>query len=118
MNDPVGLIKRLLASSVEQALRCGLSGLLDSLDGALLSADPGLLSGLGFALADNFAQGAKAAGLKQILYVGGLMPDDEREEASKRLSGRYEVEQVLQASSAGHFTALWSDRQEALLCGF
>ena len=49
-------------------------------------------------IADNFAKAAKAVGVKQIIYVGGLMPDDEGEgETSEHLSSRFEVEQVLQA---------------------
>lgn len=50
-------------------------------------------------LADNFAKGAQAAGLKQVLYISGLMPEEEDEdETSQHLSSRYEVEQVLRAS--------------------
>ena len=50
-------------------------------------------------IADNFAKAAKAVGVKQIIYVGGLMPDDEGEgETSEHLSSRFEVEQVLQAT--------------------
>ena len=48
-------------------------------------------------IADNFAKSAKAVGVQQIIYVGGLMPDD-GDEASDHLSSRFEVEQVLQAT--------------------
>ena len=48
-------------------------------------------------IADNFAKAAKSSGVKQIIYVGGLMPDDEGE-TSEHLSSRFEVEQVLQAT--------------------
>ncbi len=48
-------------------------------------------------IADNFAKAAKVAGVQQIIYVGGLMPDAE-EETSDHLSSRFEVEQVLQAT--------------------
>ena len=48
-------------------------------------------------IADNFAKAAKAVGVQQILYVGGLMPDDNGE-TSEHLSSRFEVEQVLQAT--------------------
>ena len=49
-------------------------------------------------IADNFAKAAKATGVKQIIYVGGLMPDEDDGDASEHLSSRYEVEQVLQAT--------------------
>ena len=63
-------------------------------------------------IADNFAKAAKAVGVKQIIYVGGLMPDDEGEgETSEHLSSRFEVEQVLQATGDSRFNlALWDDR--------
>jgi len=48
-------------------------------------------------IADNFAKAAKVAGVQQIIYVGGLMPDEEGE-TSEHLSSRFEVEQVLQAT--------------------
>lgn len=50
-------------------------------------------------IADNFAKAAKAVGVKQIIYVGGLMPGEEGDgETSEHLSSRFEVEQVLQAT--------------------
>ncbi|MEC7986126.1 MAG: NmrA family NAD(P)-binding protein [Myxococcota bacterium] len=48
-------------------------------------------------IADNFAKAAKAVGVQQIIYVGGLMPEDDGE-TSDHLSSRFEVEQVLQAT--------------------
>ena len=33
-------------------------------------------------IADNFAKAAKATGVKQIIYVGGLMPDEDDGDAS------------------------------------
>ncbi|MAA79581.1 MAG: nucleoside-diphosphate sugar epimerase [Deltaproteobacteria bacterium] len=48
-------------------------------------------------IADNFAKAAKVVGVKRIIYVGGLMPDEEGE-TSDHLSSRFEVEQVLQAT--------------------
>lgn len=45
--------------------------------------------------ADNFARAAARAGLKQIVFLGGLCPKDG--ELSKHLGSRLEVEQVLAA---------------------
>lgn len=44
-------------------------------------------------LADNFARAAAHNGVKQILYIGGIRPDDE--ELSRHLASRLEVERVL-----------------------
>jgi len=46
-------------------------------------------------LADNFARAAAKAGVKQIIYLGGLMPHGG--ELSRHLASRLEVEQVLEA---------------------
>ncbi len=46
-------------------------------------------------LADNFARAAKRAGLKQIVYLGGLIPDERP--LSPHLASRLEVEEVLAA---------------------
>ena len=47
-------------------------------------------------LADNFARAAANQGVKQILFVGGILPDDEpMEELSRHLRSRYEVEVTL-----------------------
>jgi len=48
-----------------------------------------------FILADNFARAAARAGVKQILYLGGIIPDDSR--LSRHLASRLEVEIVLAA---------------------
>ncbi|MCA9620878.1 MAG: NAD(P)H-binding protein, partial [Myxococcales bacterium] len=45
--------------------------------------------------ADNFARAAKAAGVKHILYLSGLLP--EGADMSEHLASRFEVEQVLAA---------------------
>lgn len=45
-------------------------------------------------LADNFARGAAKVGVKHILYVGGLLPDDQ-EGLSEHLASRKEVEDAL-----------------------
>jgi uncharacterized protein YbjT (DUF2867 family) len=47
-------------------------------------------------LADNFARAASKAGVRQIIYLGGLVPD-ETEDLSRHLASRLEVEQVLGA---------------------
>lgn len=44
-------------------------------------------------VADNFARAAKKAGVKQIIYLGGIVPG--RNALSKHLQSRYEVEQAL-----------------------
>jgi len=48
-------------------------------------------------LADNFVRAAEAAGVKHILYLGGLIPDDD--EISPHLRSRQEVEHVLRSRS-------------------
>jgi uncharacterized protein YbjT (DUF2867 family) len=48
-----------------------------------------------FILADNFARSAARAGVKQILYLGGIIPDDAQ--LSRHLASRLEVERVLAA---------------------
>jgi uncharacterized protein YbjT (DUF2867 family) len=48
-----------------------------------------------FILADNFARSAARAGVKQILYLGGIIPDDAH--LSRHLASRLEVERVLAA---------------------
>ena len=47
-------------------------------------------------LADNFAKSAKLNGVKQIIYISGLIPKNV--ELSKHLNSRFEVEEVLSAS--------------------
>ncbi|TXF89453.1 epimerase [Neolewinella aurantiaca] len=47
-------------------------------------------------LADNFGRAAQANGLKQILFMGGLLPEYESvDELSRHLRSRWEVEQAL-----------------------
>lgn len=46
-------------------------------------------------LADNFVRAAEAAGVKHIIYLGGLIPDDEY--LSPHLRSRQEVEHVLRS---------------------
>lgn len=48
-------------------------------------------------LADNFARAARDAGLRGILYLGGLIPEDKRN-LSPHLRSRLEVESVLRQS--------------------
>jgi uncharacterized protein YbjT (DUF2867 family) len=48
-----------------------------------------------FILADNFARSAARAGIKQIIYLGGIIPDDAQ--LSRHLASRLEVERVLAA---------------------
>ena len=45
-------------------------------------------------LADNFSLAAQKNNLKQIIYLGGILPKD-KNEISKHLSSRYEVEKTL-----------------------
>ena len=47
-------------------------------------------------LADNFARAAKTCGVRQIVYLSGLLPED-TEDLSRHLRSRYEVEQALAA---------------------
>ena len=46
-------------------------------------------------MADTFRRGAEAAGVKQIVFLSGLVPDDE--ELSEHLASRLEVENALDA---------------------
>jgi len=61
--------------------------------------------------ADNFARAAAAAGVKQIVFLGGLIP--ERAELSKHLQSRSEVEKVL----AGHVVPVTTLRAGLILGG-
>ncbi|MBR06276.1 MAG: epimerase [Rickettsiales bacterium] len=45
-------------------------------------------------LADNFARAAETVGVKQIIFVGGILPKDESD-YSTHLRSRYEVEKTL-----------------------
>ena len=56
-------------------------------------------------LADNFSRAAEVAGVKQIIYLGGLIPDDPEKELSRHLKSRLEVEETL-GSRKSKLTAL------------
>jgi uncharacterized protein YbjT (DUF2867 family) len=57
-------------------------------------------------LADNFARAAKVNGLRQIIFMGGILPDKEdKHELSRHLRSRWEVEVTL-ASTGVPVTAL------------
>ena len=47
-------------------------------------------------LADNFGEAARLNGVKQIIYISGLIPSDKH--LSHHLNSRHEVEEVLAAS--------------------
>lgn len=49
-------------------------------------------------LADNFVRAAEEAGIKRIIYLGGLIPEDS-ENLSPHLASRLEVEKVLMGRS-------------------
>ena len=56
----------------------------------------GTFADLDLILADNFARAAAAAGVRQIVFVSGLLPDDTRR-LSRHLRSRWEVERTLAA---------------------
>jgi uncharacterized protein YbjT (DUF2867 family) len=56
-------------------------------------------------LADNFSRAAEKNGVKQIIYLGGLLPDEPEETLSRHLKSRLEVEQTL-GSRSSRLTAL------------
>lgn len=50
-------------------------------------------------LADNFVRSAKRCGLKHIIYLGGILPENgDMHNWSEHLQSRYEVEKILEAS--------------------
>ncbi len=49
-------------------------------------------------LADNFIRAAEEAGVRRVIYLGGLLPNDQ-EALSPHLKSRFEVEQVLRSRS-------------------
>ena len=50
-------------------------------------------------LADNFGRAAKANGVKQIIFMGGIIPEDEEvEDLSRHLRSRWETERTLGAA--------------------
>jgi Nucleoside-diphosphate-sugar epimerases len=60
-------------------------------------------------MADNFARACKKAGVKQIIYLGGIIPDDPS--LSKHLESRLEVERTL----GSHGMALTSLRAAMII---
>ncbi|MBM3426509.1 MAG: epimerase [Bacteroidetes bacterium] len=56
-------------------------------------------------LADNFSRAAEIAGIKQIIYLGGLIPDEPEAQLSRHLKSRLEVEQTL-GSRTANLTAI------------
>lgn len=56
-------------------------------------------------LADNFSRAAEISDVKQIIYLGGLLPDEPEEKLSRHLKSRLEVEQTL-GSRKSKLTAL------------
>jgi uncharacterized protein YbjT (DUF2867 family) len=56
-------------------------------------------------LADNFSRAAAINEVKQIIYLGGLLPDEPEEKLSRHLKSRLEVEQTL-GSRSSKLTAL------------
>ena len=56
-------------------------------------------------LADNFSRAANINHVKQIIYLGGLLPDEPEEKLSRHLRSRLEVEQTL-GSRKAKLTAL------------
>lgn len=57
----------------------------------------GSFEDLDLLLADNFARACAAAGVKQILYLGGLIPEDEPD-LSPHLASRLEIEDILRST--------------------
>ncbi|MGB3548302.1 MAG: NAD(P)H-binding protein [Saprospiraceae bacterium] len=49
-------------------------------------------------LADNFARAAEKVGLRQIVFMGGILPHENLDELSRHLRSRYEVEMALGAT--------------------
>lgn len=62
-------------------------------------------------LADNFIRAAERAGLRHVIFLSGLLPED-REGLSPHLRSRYEVESVLRSRSV-RVTVL----RAGLICG-
>lgn len=56
----------------------------------------GTFADLDLVLADNFARAAETSGVRQIVYLSGLLPDD-TEDLSRHLRSRWEVEKTLSA---------------------
>jgi uncharacterized protein YbjT (DUF2867 family) len=84
------------------------AGLAEALDGVdcayylIHSMEPsadGTFSDRDRRAADNFASAARDAGVEQIIYLGGLVPEGAR--ASAHLASRLEVERTLLAAAPG-----------------
>ncbi|MDX5338633.1 MAG: epimerase [Cyclobacteriaceae bacterium] len=56
-------------------------------------------------LADNFSRASELVGVKQLIYLGGLIPDGGEKELSRHLKSRLEVEETL-GSRKSKLTAL------------
>ncbi|MEM1056929.1 MAG: NAD-dependent epimerase/dehydratase family protein [Bacteroidota bacterium] len=56
----------------------------------------GSFADLDLVLADNFARAADRAGVRQIVYISGLLPE-EKDDLSRHLRSRWEVEKTLSA---------------------
>ncbi|HJL27639.1 MAG TPA: NAD(P)H-binding protein [Polyangiaceae bacterium LLY-WYZ-15_(1-7)] len=72
----------------------------------------GSFADLDLVLADNFARAAAKAGVKHIVYLGGLVPDLPEAELSAHLRSRLEVERALGAHGVP-VTALRAGRSSA-----
>lgn len=58
------------------------------------------VSDLDLLMADNFARAAEAVGVKQILYLGGLVPEDvPRDELPARMRSRLDIQSTLGSTS-------------------
>lgn len=98
-------------SGFSHAVRCDLFSLVQA-EEALAGADvavylvhsmmpstrlvQGSFADIDLLLADNFARAAKKAGVRRIVYLGGLLPAHEKQ-ASEHLESRREVEEALSA---------------------
>ena len=56
-------------------------------------------------LADNFSRAAQINGVRQIIYLGGLLPKEPEEKLSRHLKSRLEVEETL-GSRKAYLTAI------------
>lgn len=109
-HEIVGLTRSPRANDATEWRRCDLYSLLDA-ERALEGCDYAIylvhsmmpsarltqasFKDLDLILADNFGRAAARAGVKQIIYLGGLVPDTA--ELSEHLASRLEVEHALSA---------------------
>tara|TARA_R110002096_G_scaffold67332_14_gene163450 strand:+ start:5827 stop:7260 length:1434 start_codon:yes stop_codon:yes gene_type:complete len=114
--DLIGLSRSLRASSYESRVSWRQADLfsMPKLTEAMKGADAavylvhsmlpssrlvqGNFADLDLLLADNFVRAAEQAGVKHIIYLGGLIPDDDGS-LSEHLASRKEVEEVLRSRS-------------------